>query len=290
MVWAKGSEEETNYNNPVTPENPYGFRGDGTPAGASFGGSPTGSGVDGTFSRPSATISVDKEAYGPSPAERMRYAADKMAADNLKGQRWGRENEGMFNQALASQEQAAMGNTPSVANLTTRNAQNAALGAMQSGAGQSRGGGSLMLGQMGSAGAVAGQNAQAGLKGAAARSGEIQDARMGLFGGISDDRRADIAGNKAKNQALQGAWGNLGGTERFNTTSQIRGLMNEASQYDQDEARRMGILRGKRMQDATYKMAQDNATLSYLQGGAAAGGQIGQGMYNAYSDEKDEEQ
>ncbi len=236
--------------------------------------------------RPNASISVNKEAYAPSPAERMRYAADKMAADNLKGQKWGRENEGMFNQALASQEQAAMGNTPSVANLTTRNAQNAALGAMQSGAGQSRGGGSLMLGQMGSAGAVAGQNAQAGLKGAAARSGEIQDARMGLFGGISDDRRADIAGNKAKNQALQGAWGNLGGTERFNTSSQIRGFTNEADQYDKDESRRIGIARGSRMEDATNKMAGDNRLLDMLGSTTAAFGAVGSQAAGMYADSR----
>jgi hypothetical protein len=201
------------------------------------------SGVTGVGADPDAPpppeytpYSYNEKAFGPSFEENL----DKMQLSNnataALRQNAGQTNAAGFNEALGEQRAAMLGQKPSLAEMQMQEGMRQNAQGLQSAAGSARGANSMALAQMNAANQMSTANQNMNNQAAMLRAKEQEQARQGMFGAISSDRAANVAGYNAQQQAFLGSMGQMGQRDQFNRQSAIRLDENRANQ----EAMRQG--------------------------------------------------
>jgi len=231
----------------------------------------------------------DQSAFTGSPAE---MAARQNESDMLRrGMRemqfskLGRENAGMFQEALGQQRAAMLGQAPSVAQIQMQDAMNRAGQQQQSAAGSARGAGSLALAQMNASNQISGIQQNAATQGALLRAKEMEAARAGMFSAIDSDRAAATAGAAAKAKAMQGY--GVGLDTRFEG-DRNRGMAYQAGLRGEHAAAQgrsfQNVQSEKAAQALEQKAAADQASANAQS--AVAAGQMAADQYNKEQDRK----
>jgi hypothetical protein len=171
-----------------------------------------------------------------------RLSEDKRYIGDLKTQKWGQQNQGMFDNNLNRMRDTMNGVGPSQGVNALQAANTRTNAGLFSSAASARGAGGLGMASMGAANRTAANNQRTGQEGELIRAMEADAARKGMFDAINQNRSDSIAGESARYGAINNLTGDTNARDQFNRNvgmgkdEWLRGQQNQGrSRYDENE-------------------------------------------------------
>ncbi len=151
-----------------------------------------------------------------TPQGTGRLSEDKRYIDGIKNQKWGQQNQGMFDNNLNRMRDTMNGVGPSHGVNALHAANTRTNAGLQSSAASARGAGGLGMASMGAANRAAANNQRTGQEGELIRAMEADAARKGMFDAINQNRSDSISGESARYGAINNLTGDTNARDQFN--------------------------------------------------------------------------